>query len=314
MNNEQPSYYSITPANVRYDRKLKANEKLLFSEITALANKSGYCTATNGYFAPLYDVTKTTISNWINHLKEKGYVKVVFQKNGKQIIGRKIYPVMNPIKENKNTPVKEKDNTPIKENYNTYSRKEQEGIKENFKHPIKEKFKENITSINNTSINNNIRALPDAQAQIPKELTQTQIIEIEFEKLWALYPRKQGKKSALRHYKAWRKADKTHTYELMLSKLTNYLKYRKIKGISLEFTPYGSTWFYSHYDDVLDMTPPKPQFNKSVKPVRKATNWDELQRKQEAQNQNISPEERQAQDEWVQQVFREFGSGGSYAK
>jgi DNA-binding transcriptional ArsR family regulator len=303
MNNEQPSYYSITPANVRYDRKLKANEKLLFSEITALANKSGYCTATNGYFAPLYDVTKTTISNWINHLKEKGYVKVVFQKNGKQIIGRKIYPVMNPIKENKNTPVKEKDNTPIKENDNTYSRKEQEGIKENFKHPIKEKFKENITSINNTSINNNIRALPDAQAQIPKELTQTQIIEIEFEKLWALYPRKQGKKSALRHYKAWRKADKTHTYELMLSKLTNYLKYRKIKGISLEFTPYGSTWFYSHYDDVLDMTPPKPQFNKSVKPVRRATDWRQVQQQLQQQSQTVpqmTQEERNA-------IFREYG-------
>lgn len=295
MNNEQPSYYSITPANVRYDRKLKANEKLLFSEITALANKSGYCTATNGYFAPLYDVTKTTISNWINHLKEKGYVKVVFQKNGKQIIGRKIYPVMNPIKENKNTPVKEKDNTPIKENDNTYSRKEQEGIKEN--------FKENITSINNTSINNNIRASDNAQAQIPKELTQTQIIEIEFEKLWALYPRKQGKKSALRHYKAWRKADKTHTYELMLSKLTNYLKYRKIKGISLEFTPYGSTWFYSHYDDVLDMTPPKPQFNKSVKPVRKATDWGQVQQQLQQQSQTVpqmTQEERNA-------IFREFG-------
>lgn len=303
MNNEQPSYYSITPANVRYDRKLKANEKLLFSEITALANKSGYCTATNGYFAPLYDVTKTTISNWINHLKEKGYVKVVFQKNGKQIIGRKIYPVMNPIKENKNTPVKEKDNTPIKENDNTYSRKEQEGIKENFKHPIKEKFKENITSINNTSINNNIRALPDAQAQIPKELTQTQIIEIEFEKLWALYPRKQGKKSALRHYKAWRKADKTHTYELMLSKLTNYLKYRKIKGISLEFTPYGSTWFYSHYDDVLDMTPPKPQFNQTVKPVRRATDWRQVQQQLQQRSQTVpqmTQEERNA-------IFREYG-------
>lgn len=303
MNNEQPNYYSILTANVRYDRKLKANEKLLFSEITALANKSGYCTATNGYFAPLYDVTKTTISNWISHLKEKGYVKVFYQKNGKQIIGRKIYPVMDPIKENKDTPVKEKDNTPIKEKDNTYSKKEQEGIKENFKHPIKEKFKENITSINNTSINNNIRASDNAQAQIPKELTQTQIIEIEFEKLWALYPRKQGKKSALRHYKAWRKADKTHTYELMLSKLTNYLKYRKIKGISLEFTPYGSTWFYSHYDDVLDMTPPKPQFNKSVKPVRKVTDWRQVQQQLQQQSQTVpqmTQEERNA-------IFREYG-------
>ncbi len=57
-----------------------------------------------------------------------------------------------------------------------------------------------------------------------------------------------------------------------------------------------------------------PRRNYGSKPVRKATDWEELQRKQEAKNQNMSPEERQAQDEWVQQVFREFGSGGSYAK
>ena len=295
MNNEQPSYYSILTANVRYDRELKANEKLLFSEITALANKSGYCTATNNYFANLYGKSKTTISNWINHLKEKGYLKVYLEKDGSQIIGRKLYPVAEPVKENKDTP--------IKENLNTCTKKAQEGIKENFKPPIKEKFKENNTSINNTSINNNISASDNAQAQIPKELTQTQIIEIEFEKLWALYPRKRGKNKALRYYKAWRKADKTHTYELMLSKLTNYLKYRKIKGISLEFTPYGSAWFYSHYDDVLDMTPPKPQFNQTVKPVRRATDWRQVQQQLQQQLQTVpqmTQEERNA-------IFREFG-------
>lgn len=294
MTNEQPSYYSILTANVRYDRKLKANEKLLFSEITALANKYGYCTATNGYFAPLYDVTKTTISNWINHLKERGYLKVYFEKDGSQIIGRKLYPVADPVKE--------KNNTPIKENDNTYSKKEQEGIKENFNPPIKENFKENNTSINNTRINNNISASDDAQAQNPKELTQTQIVEIEFEKLWALYPRKRGKNKALRCYKAWRKVDETHTYELMLSKLTNYLKYRKVKGISLEFTPYGSAWFYSHYDDVLDMTPPKPQFNRPVKLVRKATDWNQYQRQKQRQSTErvMTKQEREA-------IFREFG-------
>ena len=295
MNNEKPSYYSILTANVRYDRELKANEKLLFSEITALANKRGYCTATNNYFANLYDKSKTTISNWINHLKEKGYLRVYFEKDGSQIIGRKLYPVAEPIKENKDTP--------IKENLNTCTRKAQEGIKENFKPPIKEKFKENNTSINNTSINNNISASDNAQAQIPKELTQTQIIEIEFEKLWTLYPRKRGKNKALRYYKAWRKADKTHTYDLMLSKLNNYLKYRKIKGISFEFTPYGSAWFYSHYDDVLDMTPPKPQFNQTVKPVRRATDWRQVQQQLQQQLQTVpqmTPEERNA-------IFREYG-------
>ena len=153
MNNEQPNYYSILTANVRYDRELKANEKLLFSEITALANKSGYCTATNNYFANLYGKSKTTISNWINHLKEKGYLKVYLEKDGSQIIGRKLYPVDEPVKENKDTPNKEKDNTPVKENLNTCTKKVKEGIKENFKPPIKEKFKENNTSINNININ-----------------------------------------------------------------------------------------------------------------------------------------------------------------
>ncbi|CCI82013.1 helix-turn-helix domain-containing protein [Lactobacillus hominis] len=146
---EQPSYYSVLTANVRYDKKLKAHEKVLFSEITALANKNGYCTATNSYFANLYDKSKTTISNWINHLKERGYLKIFIEKDGKQIISRKLYPVAEPVKE--------KEDTPIKEKFNRYSKKAKEGIKENFKPPIKENFKENITSNNNTSINREIK-------------------------------------------------------------------------------------------------------------------------------------------------------------
>ena len=134
---EQSNYYSIIPANVRYDKGLKPNEKLLFSEITALANKNGYCHAWNSYFAELYDVSKTTISTWINHLKERGYLKVEIVKQGKEIKERKLFPVSTPIKENDKTPLKN----------------DGEGIKENDKTPIKEKFKENITSINTTSMN-----------------------------------------------------------------------------------------------------------------------------------------------------------------
>ena len=300
MNNEQPNYYSILTANVRYDRGLKANEKLLFSEITALANKSGYCTATNNYFANLYGKSKTTISNWINHLKEKGYLKVYLEKDGSQIIGRKLYPVDEPVKENKDTPNKEKDNTPVKENLNTCTKKVQEGIKENFKHPIKEKFKENITSINNTSINNNIPASDDAQAQIPKKLTENQVIEIEFEKLWTMYPRKLGKKDALRHYKSWRKSNKENTYELMLNKLNTYLKYLRIKQIPLEYTLHGSTWFNGRDDDEIDMTTAKKRINQQAKPVRRATNWDKIQQQQSQTVPQMTQEERNA-------IFREYG-------
>ena len=59
---DQPSYYAIVPANVRYDKRLSANQKLLYGEITALCNKTGECWASNKYFAELYEVSNTSIS------------------------------------------------------------------------------------------------------------------------------------------------------------------------------------------------------------------------------------------------------------
>lgn len=79
---ENPNYYSILPANVRYDDRLKANEKLLYSDITALANLHGYCYASNSYFAKLYGVKKDTVSGWINKLCKFGYLntELIYKK------------------------------------------------------------------------------------------------------------------------------------------------------------------------------------------------------------------------------------------
>lgn len=82
---EQPNYYAIIPANVRYDKKLPAGAKLMYGEITALSNQKGYCFASNGYFAELYGCTKQAISKWIKLLERFGYVNIsYFESNGQQ--------------------------------------------------------------------------------------------------------------------------------------------------------------------------------------------------------------------------------------
>lgn len=128
----QPSYYSIMPAYVRYDKDLKPNEKLLYSEITALSNKFGYCTASNNYFAPLYDVSKETVSRWISHLKKKGYIQVeIIRAADKTVQQRRIY-------------VSAEGEVLTKRSIG-YCQKDQD--------PIDENVKENTTRINTTSNN-----------------------------------------------------------------------------------------------------------------------------------------------------------------
>lgn len=144
------SYYAIIPANVRYDKRLTANAKLLFGEITALCNDKGYCWARNSYFAELYGVSKTSISKWISQLIEYGYIfsEIQYKEGTKEIENRYLKLVDNPINENV---------IPIKEKLKGYERKVNDPIEEKLNTPIEEKLKDNNTVINNTFNNKKVR-------------------------------------------------------------------------------------------------------------------------------------------------------------
>lgn len=126
---ETPNYYSIIPANVRYDENLKDKAKLLYGEITSLSDKNGYCYASNKYFADLYKVSTRTITELISSLVKQDYIQIKYEykKDTKQIIQRKIY-------------LWKKTSIPLEKYFYT---------------PLEENFQDNNTSINN--INKNIK-------------------------------------------------------------------------------------------------------------------------------------------------------------
>ena len=128
---EQPNYFAIIPANVRYDKDLTLLARLLYGEITALSNKEGYCFALNTYFANLYGVTNRTIINALNSLLKKGYIKteIKYYKETKRVIERRIY-IIDPVK----------IISP--------------GSEKNFTRPRENNFTDNNTSINKKKYNN----------------------------------------------------------------------------------------------------------------------------------------------------------------
>ena len=121
-------------------------ERLLYSEITALSNKHGYCTAGNGYFSELYEVATATVSRWISNLKSRGYISVWYPEN-MDSTKRRIYPSDSPHTRltKTSTPPSQKDQTPLTKKSNPVSQKDQTPFDENVKH--------NITSTNTTRIN-----------------------------------------------------------------------------------------------------------------------------------------------------------------
>ncbi len=223
---DKPNYYSVIPAIVRYDNELKPNEKLLYGEITSLTNKNNECWATNSYFARLYNVNSATISRWISHLKEKGYVVVefIYKNETKEIEKRVIKIIGVPINQPMNTYMLNNQEVLI-EKSKGYIQKNQEGIDK--------KVKENNTSINNTSIN---------IKEINKE---------RFETFWKQYPKKVNKFKS----EEWFRKNKPNEilFNYIIKKLEMFKKSKEWKKENGKYIPHPTTWLnQKRWEDELN--------------------------------------------------------------
>lgn len=131
---ENPSYYAIIPAEVRYDDRLSSSEKLLFGEITCLTQKTGECWASNKYFSKLYKVEERTIKNWFKKLEDLGYItrEYTYKENSKEVEKRSVKIVTTRCKN---------IHQPGENNFTT---------------PGEKNFPDNNININNININNDV--------------------------------------------------------------------------------------------------------------------------------------------------------------
>ena len=213
----KPSYWAIIPASVRYDQKLIPNAKLLYAEITALQEATGYCFATNQYLSSLFCLKPATITTLIKNLSDNGYIRVEVVRNPdtKEVLQRKISTTAKlPIIA---------DPSPIKI---------EEGSPKKIGEPPPEKSKENNTS----------NFLPPKAPQGGRRRRETKEApdhEPErFLKFWEFYPRHESKQAAIR---AW---DRLRPSSNLIDKMAKALMKQKQSkswqdGIGI---PYASTW------------------------------------------------------------------------
>jgi len=155
-----PNYYSILTADIRYNQNITDSEKILFSELTALANKNGYCHASNKYFTSIYNVSTRTIQNRLRKLKNHGFIKIELEyyPQSKRVQTRKIY-----ISDTIDASGEESFATPHEECFTTPHEESFHRVVQDPSHPRAETCTYNNTRVNTTSMSStsvNSRASP----------------------------------------------------------------------------------------------------------------------------------------------------------
>ena len=70
------SLYSVIPARVRDDHTLRPNAKLLYGELSALAQAEGYCWAWNARLAETLGISKRTVEDLLRQLRDRGHIQI----------------------------------------------------------------------------------------------------------------------------------------------------------------------------------------------------------------------------------------------
>ena len=127
------AYFGMIPSEVRYNKELKPSHKLLYAEITACLGGDGVCTRSNLYFSKVLNMSKGTVSNYLNTLRKLGFINVTIEneEGTMKFLNRYIVPTytsgrVGVEESNENTHTSDNvgvsDSSPLRDAQNSTSR------------------------------------------------------------------------------------------------------------------------------------------------------------------------------------------------
>lgn len=272
------------PAIVAHDKVLlkKAPKAiLLFGEIYSMLNVTGKFYMSNNTLAERLDCSRQSVINYINLLKKQGYIETenVTDTETKAITGRMI--TLGEV---------------VKQNLLGWSNEFDGGSKTGF---TQRKHSNRTSNTNDQNSKNN------SQSGIKQ-------LEEDFNKLWKLYPRKEGKKKAFEAYK--RAIKNGTTNKEIQTGIVNYLTQIRVQKTNKQYIKQGSTWFNGEcWNDEYNVggssSPVNPKTVPSSAPAERTTL--DLEREERESRRDAFPMQYKNHPEWfseetIKSILEEF--------
>lgn len=292
------------PASVAHDERIKSDKTiLLYGEVLSMINVTGSFYMSNKALAKRLRCTPQTVIRCVRELEKLNYIKTTIVKDEKSgaVKGRKIellpIPTNTDVKGEGNTDV----NTPITSMLNTPYHSCYEGGNtdvtqiEQYNKTIN-RTEEDIDKLSSSEPNSD----PESEKQKSQKIPYEQIVDYLNQKTNFHYratSEKTRKNIKARFKEGFTEDDFKYVID---KKCDEWLDDKRMFQYLRPSTLFGTKFeFYLNQKEPVNISQP----NYGAKPVRKATDWRQVQQQLQQQSQTVpqmTPEERNA-------IFREYG-------
>lgn len=240
---QEGGMFIVIPSVVKLDAELPLSAQMLYGIITWKCNKGACTWATNRELGEDLGVSAKRVSALLALLEERGHIEteIEYKEGTKEILRRYIYPIMKSARGiSGHTPTPENEDTPPPENGDTPSPGARIPPPENAEVICnKKRNKKDLSPYSPPAGNAPTPGESKPKGTRPEKSTPAHDPEA-FEEFWAKYPRKDGRKAAIR---AWDKLkpDKAlcRTMYAALSRQRRSEQWAEEGG---RFIPHFSTW------------------------------------------------------------------------